>query len=92
MRQFAQFRGCLSPPWPCLFVLHSALAPNTGEYKCAFSFIIAQMIFLSKPPSLLELELGLIISPKAGSFGADGTAGSGRRVARRKAHEGFCLV
>ena len=27
-----------------LFVLHSALAPNEGEYKCAFSFIIAQLI------------------------------------------------
>ena len=35
-----------------LLVLHSALAPNTGEYKCTFSFIIAQVIFLSKPPSL----------------------------------------
>ena len=33
-----------------LFVLHSALAPNEGEYKCAFSFIIAQVLF-SKPPS-----------------------------------------
>ena len=31
-----------------LFVLHSALAPNEGEYKCAFSFIIAQLIILSK--------------------------------------------
>ena len=34
-----------------LFVLHSALAPNEGEYKCAFSFIIAQLIILSKVPS-----------------------------------------
>ena len=34
-----------------LFVLPSALTPNTGENKCAFSFIIAQMIFLSKVPS-----------------------------------------
>ena len=34
-----------------MFVLHSALAPNGGEYECAFSFIIAQMIFFSKPPS-----------------------------------------
>ena len=39
-----------------LFVLHSALAPNEGEYKCAFSFIIAQLIILSKVPSKEERE------------------------------------
>ena len=37
-----------------LFVLHSALAPNEGEYKCAFSFIIAQLIILSKVPSTAQ--------------------------------------
>ena len=33
----------LTKPPLAMFVLHSALAPNEGEYKCAFSFVIAQI-------------------------------------------------